>query len=127
MGSIDRRIQELEERIGAEAPREPSEPFVHLRRILDELSALKQSCADQWTGEMKQTRVPGENIPRTVLGPGYTHPELAGLAVSRCVEAGDVPAHRAGAYLDYMRGMWERGGKAPDAVVEWERGERYGA
>ncbi len=121
MGSIDRRLRDLEGRIDAEAPREPSESFVHLRRILDELGALKQSCADRWTGEMKQIRVPGENVPRKALGPGYTHSQLAGLAVSRCVEAGDVPADRAGAYLDHMRRMWERGGRDPDAVVEWER------
>ncbi len=59
------------------------------------------------------------------LGPGYTHGALMGLAVSRCVEAGTVPAESARGYLEYMRDLSERGGRDPDDVVEWERGERH--
>ncbi|MDP8952903.1 MAG: hypothetical protein M3N18_11860 [Actinomycetota bacterium] len=124
MGSIDDRIRKLEEQFDAEAEREPSKPFGHMRAILDEFAALKSSCARGLRGGVS---VEPENIPRKILGPGYTHAQLMGLAVSRTVEAGHVPAERAHAYLEELRDMWERGGRDPDTVVEWEREERYGA
>lgn len=125
MGSIGRRIQDLEEQFNAEPYRKPSQAFTDLKTILNELSYLKQSCADRWIGEVNQTRETGENIPRRVLGPGYTHGELLGLAVTRTVEAGTVSPGRAHAYLDYLRWLRELAGKDPDAVVEWE--EQVGA
>ncbi len=115
---IEDRIRKLEEQFEAEAERKPSESFTHLRAILDELAALKSSCAAHERGGVQ---IVPENIPGKVLGPGYTHARLMDLAVSRAVEAGLVPADRAHAYLDYLRGMRQRGGRDPDAVVEWER------
>ncbi len=122
MGSIDRRLQDLEERFAAGSAHEPSEISRHLRAVLDEFAALKQSCAVRWTPE---GTVPGENVPRRVLGPGYTHEDLWRLAVLRTVDAGRAPAERVEAYVGFLRGTWERAGKDPGAVVEWERRGAY--
>jgi hypothetical protein len=117
MGSIGRRIEDLERRILRTARPEPGEHLGHLKAILGELAALKSSCAMHLRGGVS---VEPENIPRRVLGPGYTNEGLWRLAVERTVEAGKVPAERADAYLELMRATWTRGGKDPDAVVEWE-------
>ena len=118
MGSLERHIQELEGRISTDAVRGPSKSFTHLRKILNELAALKASCAD---GTLGGVAIEPENIPRKVLGPNYTHGDLLELAVSRTVEAGKAPAERARAYVEYLRRMWTQRGKDPDDVVEWER------
>lgn len=118
MGSLERRIQELEGRVSADSVRGPSPAFTHLREILNELAALKVSCAGGFRGGVE---VEPENIPRKILGPGYTHADLLGLAVSRTVEAGKAPAERARAYVEYLRGIGGRQDEDLDAVVEWER------
>jgi hypothetical protein len=120
MGSIDRRLENLERRIQQTAEPEPSEARIQLRAILDELCTLKSSCAVYYRGGV---RMEPENIPRRILGPGYTHAALWRLAVTRSVEAGKVPAERTEAYVKFLRGPWEREGRDPDpdAVVEWER------
>jgi hypothetical protein len=83
--------------------------------ILGELAALRASGA---THLRAGVRVDPKDIPRKVLGPGYTHGQLVGLAVSRAVEAGKVPAGLARDYTVHMRAMCERHGKDPDAVAE---------
>lgn len=118
MGSLERRIQELEGRVSADAVQGPSESFTRLKEILNELAALKASCANGFRGGVE---IEPENIPRQILGPGYTHGELLELAVSRTVEAGKAPAERAPAYLDYLRELNARQDRDLDAVVEWER------
>lgn len=119
MRDIDRRIQKLEEQLAATDTPESDESFLHLQHILDELAALKSSCAEGLRGGVP---IVPKNIPGKILGPGYTHAQLMGLAVSRCVEAGTVPAERAHDYLQYLRDLWQREGCDPDDVVEWERG-----
>ena len=121
MGGLDRRIGNLE-RAFEDAPRGPSAAFAHLLAILDELAALRSSGAAHCRGGV---RVEPEDVPRKVLGPGYTHGQLLGLAVSRAVEAGKVPTERAHDYVDHMRAMCERNGKDPDAAVAETRGEGY--
>ena len=116
MGSLERRIQELEGRIDTDSVRGPSESFTHLREILNELAALKASCADGFRGGVE---IEPESIPRKILGPNYTHGDLLGLAVSRTVEAGKAPTERARVYLDYLREIGARRGKDLGDVVEW--------
>lgn len=118
MGNLGRRIQDLEEQLTAESAREPSEVFVQLRAILNELAALKSSCAPGLRGGVA---IEPEHIPRKILGPGYTSEDLWRLAVSRVVEAGKAPAERTEAYVGLLCKTWGRGGKDPGAVVEWER------
>ena len=79
-----------------------SENFTHLVSILDELAHLRQSCAERWTGPKNSIRAEGENIPRKVLGPGYTYRQLLELAVRRSVEAGRVPSERSQDYLESL-------------------------
>lgn len=117
-----RRLEDLEQRILQTAHPESSAASVHLRAILDELAALKSSCAEHERGGF---HVEPENIPRRILGGGYTHADLWRLAVSRSVGTGTVPAERAEAYVRFLRRSWERAGKDPDTAVEWERS--YGA
>ncbi len=120
MGSVERRIESLEGRILGTAGR--SETFGHLKAILGELATLRSSCAEHLRGGVP---VEPENIPRRVLGPGYTNEDLWRLAVERAVEGGKVPAERADAYLEAVRSLWTRTGKDPEAVVEWERERGY--
>jgi hypothetical protein len=87
--------------------------------ILGELAALRASGA---THLRAGVRVEPEDIPRRTLGPDYTRGQLLGLAVSRAVESGKVPAERAHDYLDFLRATSERNGRDPDAVAE-ARGE----
>ena len=116
MGSIDKRISDLQRRLGRH--QEPSEAYLQLKAVLKELSSLKASAAVHYRAGR---RVEGENIPRRVLGRGYTHDDLWRLAVSRCVRSGTVPAAMTEACVGFMRERWERAGKDPDSVVEWER------
>jgi hypothetical protein len=112
-----RRIANLERRLKDGEP--PTLAFLHLMAILGELAALRASAA---THLRAGVRVEPEDVPRQVLGAGYTHGQLVGLAVSRAVEAGKVPTERAHDYVDHMRAMCARNGKDPDAVAE-ARGE----
>ena len=102
MGSLERRIEDLERRCSKTTESGRSETFTALITILNELSYLKQSCAERWTGPKNSILVEGENVPRKVLGPGYTRRQLLELAVSRSVEAGRVPAERGQGYLEYL-------------------------
>jgi hypothetical protein len=87
--------------------------------ILGELGELRASGA---THLRAGVRVEPEDVPRKFLGPGYTRGQLLGLAVSRAVEAGKVPAERAHDYLDFLRATSERNGKDPDAVADFRGG-----
>ena len=117
MASIDRRISDLQRQLGR-VDQEPSEVYLQLKAVIREISSLKASAAVDYRAGR---RIQGENIPRQLLGPGYTNEDLWRLAVSRCVEAGTVPAEITEACLGVLRECWERGGKNPDAVVKWER------
>jgi hypothetical protein len=118
MGNVERRMENLAQRIQQTTEPEPSEPYRHLKAILDELALLKSSCAVYYRGGV---RMEPENIPRKILGPDYTHADLSRLAVTRSVEAGKVPAERTEAYIKFLHASTARAGKEPDAVVEWER------
>ncbi len=79
---INRRIHNLEERLASKPVCGRSEASRHLQAILAELVTLRQNCASG---------------------------DLLKLAVSRAVEAGKAPAERAKRYLEFIRGMLERG------------------
>ncbi len=115
MGSLERRIENLERRFSATTQSGRSETFKHLVAILDELAYLRQSCAERWTGPQNTILVEGENVPRKVLGLGYTRRQLLELAVSRSVEAGRVPAERA---QDYRECLFALSRQNLDTVVE---------
>jgi hypothetical protein len=117
MASIDKSISDLQRQLGR-ADQEPSEAYLQLKAVIIELSGLKASAAVHYRAGR---RVEGENIPRRVLGPGYTHADLFALAVERCVAEGKVSAERSAACFGVLRERWERDGKDPDAAVEWER------
>jgi hypothetical protein len=118
MGSVNRRIGDLERRLAGTANPGRSETFGHLAAILDELALLKSGRAVYYRGGV---RMEPENIPRKILGPDYTHADLSRLAVTRSVESGKVPAERTEAYIKFLHASTARAGKDPDAVVEWER------
>lgn len=79
--SFDRRVDRLEELFrGSEDAYSPDRDLV---AIFDELSALKASRASRYRGGRL---VEGEDLPRQLLGEGYTPRELLELAVARGLE-----------------------------------------
>jgi hypothetical protein len=118
MGSVDRRIENLERRFSETTEPGRSEASTHLRIILDELAYLKQSRAVRWTGAKKNIPLDGENIPRRILGPDYTRRQLLELAVDRSVESGGVPVERRQGYLEFL---YKLSRENLDAVAECER------
>jgi hypothetical protein len=116
VGTIDKRIADLQRRLVRTT--EPSKAYLQLKAVVKELSDLKASASVHYCA---RRRVEGENIPRRVLGPGYTHADLWRLAVSRCVKAGTVAVEMTEACMGVLRDRWERAGKDPDSVVEWEQ------
>ena len=116
MGSIDKRIAELQRCLVRTT--EPSEAYLQLKAVVKELSDLKASASVHYCA---RRRVEGGNIPRRLLGPGYTHGDLWRLAVSRCAEAGTLPVEMTEACIGVLRDRGDRAGKDPDSVVEWEQ------
>ena len=87
MGSIERRIEYLEQHI--RPPEEDKDAA--LRRalmydILDELASLKASRAVHYRGPAPMVRIEPEDIPGKILGPGYTPEDLWELARRRLLE-----------------------------------------
>ncbi|HKH37928.1 MAG TPA: hypothetical protein VKA82_12270 [Rubrobacter sp.] len=85
MASIGRRIEALEGLV--QPPASPKDKGAALRRtlmrnILDEFARLKASRA---VGYRAGKRIEPENIPRRILGAGYTKGQLWELAVRRVV------------------------------------------
>ncbi len=92
-----------------------------MRAILDELGALKSSCAVYWRGGIEQEP---ENIPGKILGPGYTQRELHELAVRRALEARGEPESEVPRYVEALKVIRESRRDDWDEPVEWERGGR---
>jgi hypothetical protein len=87
MGSIDKRIESLEQRI---RPPELEDEDAALRTALirdtlDELASLKASRAVHYRGGK---RIEPEDIPGKILGPGYTPEDVWELAERRVLERG---------------------------------------
>jgi len=84
MAGISKRIEALEGRI---PPPEEDEATarrrVLLRETLDELARLKGSRAVHYRAGR---RIEGEDIPLTILGPGYTTEDVRELARRRVLE-----------------------------------------
>ena len=88
MGSIDRRIEALEGRI--QPPTSPEDETAARQRaltrdILDEFASLRASCAVHYRGNK---RIEPEDIPRKILGPGYSTENVWELARKRVLERG---------------------------------------
>lgn len=114
---LRRRVRGIEERLAAETVGKPSEAFVRLRAVLDELAALKSSCAPRMRGGIP---VEPEHIPRKILGPGYTHNDLLALAAERAAEGGAFPVEEAPRYTAAFKESYGRR-KDHGVGVEWER------
>jgi hypothetical protein len=87
MGSIDKRIESLEQRI---RPPELEDEDAALRTALirdtlDELASLKASRAVHYRGGK---RIEPEDMPGKILGPGYTTEDVWELARKRVLERG---------------------------------------
>jgi hypothetical protein len=92
MGSIERRIEDLEQRLIGPAADEEAErrrAVVHntvVHNILDEFAGLKASRAVHYRGGK---RIEPEDIPGKILGPGYTTRDVWELAERRVRERGN--------------------------------------
>jgi hypothetical protein len=116
LGDIEKRITELEKLTETPNPTR-SDTLKTLYAILDEIASLKSSCAPHLRGGVP---IEPENIPRQILGPGYTHGELLSLAVERAAQKGTYPPEESPRWEAVMIGMSR---VDLDEVVEWERGE----
>lgn len=116
-GNIHRRLQDLEERI--QPPDTPSPDYLKLRAVLDELASLKSSCAVRYRGGTPMVRIEPENIPRTLLGPGYTHRELHRLACERASGAGAFASDEIERLIKMLEALYQR--PDWDEPVQWER------
>ena len=86
MGSIDKRLENLERLVGS-----PDEGSEHrrtvVRAILNEFAALKASRAVHYRARM---HIEPEDIPGKILGPDYTTEQLWELAERRVLEREDL-------------------------------------
>jgi len=86
MGSIDKRIEYLEQRIRPpEQDKAVALRTALIRDILDEFASLKASRAVHYRGGK---RIEPEDIPAKILGPGYTKGDVWELAERRVLERG---------------------------------------
>jgi hypothetical protein len=117
-GNIHTRLETLEERI--QPPDTPSPTFLRLRAVLDELASLKSSCAVHYRGGTPMVRIEPENIPRKLLGPGYTHRELHQLACERASGAGAFDVDEIDRLMEMLDALYQR--PDWDEPVQWEQG-----
>jgi hypothetical protein len=86
MGSLERRIEYLEQRIRPpEKDKAAALQTALIRDILDEFASLKASRAVHYRGGK---RIEPEDIPGKILGPGYTKEDVWELARRRVLERG---------------------------------------
>jgi hypothetical protein len=78
MGSLERRIEYLEQRIRPpEKDKAAALQTALIRDMLDEFASLKASGAVHYRGGK---RIEPEDIPAKILGPGYTTEDVWELA-----------------------------------------------
>jgi hypothetical protein len=86
MGSLERRIEYLEQRIRPpEKDKAVALRTALIRDILDEFASLKASRAVHYRGGK---RIEPEDIPAKILGPGYIKGDVWELAKRRVLERG---------------------------------------
>jgi hypothetical protein len=86
MGSLDKRIEYLEQRIRPpEKDKAVALRTALIRDILDEFASLKASRAVHFRGGK---RIEPEDMPAKILGPGYTKGDVWELARRRVLERG---------------------------------------
>jgi hypothetical protein len=86
MGSIDKRLGDLERLVGPPQGEGAERRRTIGREILDEFARLKASRAVHYRARM---RVEPEDIPGKILGPGYTSEQMWELAERRVSERED--------------------------------------
>jgi hypothetical protein len=87
MGSINKRIECLEQHIRPpEKDKDAALRRALINDILDELASLKASRAVHYRGGTPMVRIEPEDIPRKILGPGYTPEDVWKLARRRVLE-----------------------------------------
>jgi hypothetical protein len=87
MGSIERRIEYLEQHIRPpEKDKDAALRRALINDILDELASLKASRAVHYRGGTPMVRIEPEDIPGKILGPGYTPEDVWKLARRRVLE-----------------------------------------
>jgi hypothetical protein len=87
VGSIDKRLENLERRIPPPEDEGASLRRAVMRDILDEFAYLKASRAVGYRGGV---RIEPEDIPGKILGPDYTTEQLWELAERRVLEREDL-------------------------------------
>jgi hypothetical protein len=85
MGSIDKRIENLERLVGPPEDEAAERRRSVAREILDEFARLKASGAVHYRAGV---RIEPEDIPGKILGPGYTAEQMWELAERRVLERG---------------------------------------
>jgi hypothetical protein len=86
VGSIDKRIEDLERLVGPPEDEAAERRRSVARETLDEFAALKASRAVHYRAGV---RVEPEDMPGTILGPDYTTEQLWELAAKRVFERED--------------------------------------
>ena len=86
MGSIDKRLENLERLVGPSDDGGSEHRRTVVRGILNEFARLKASRAVHYRARM---RVELEDIPGKILGPGYTSEQMWELAERRVSERED--------------------------------------
>jgi hypothetical protein len=87
VANVDDRLSKLEKGLPPEEDPEADLKWAVTCDILEEYSHLKASRAkNSWRGGTPMVRIEPEDIPGKILGEGYTHGQMMGLAVRRVFE-----------------------------------------
>ena len=86
MGSIGKRLENLERLVGPPEDESAERRRSVAREILDEFARLKASGAVHYRGGV---RIEPEDIPGKILGAGYTSEQMWELAAKRVSERED--------------------------------------
>jgi hypothetical protein len=118
VGSLDKRLEALEERIG-----EPEDEGAEIRRRLmvatiNEYSSLRWCGAHtHWIQDGVAEPIPPENKPAYYLGDGYTSRQLTELAIQRVWEREGLPEDLMEPWMEEFERLSERAGIDVEKVV----------
>jgi len=122
MGSIDKRLEDLERLLPPPEDEEAELRRAVMRGILDELSSLGACRArNRYRGGTPPTPIQPTDPTGDSLGYPYTRGELIGFAIKRVIERRDFPEEESGeiaaSWVAFFRELdRERGGDRWDEV-----------